>query len=97
MALGKTRAQLLAEISSQELSDWLVYHRIEPFGGQIQFIGHAITAMTVANANRSKKTKPYKLKDFMPDFEKGEQSLDDMLNIASLYTAGLGGEDLRGA
>lgn len=82
-------------MSSRELMEWMAYARIEPFGSEANFIGHAITAQTVANVNRPKGKKAYKLEDFMPRFEREEQSVDQMLQVAQMLTIGLGGEDRR--
>lgn len=71
------------------------FARLEPFGTEANFLGHAITAQTVANANRGKGTKAFKTSDFMPDFDKRPQTVDQMVQFARLLTAGLGGEDKR--
>ena len=74
----------------------MAFAQLEPYGSDAQYLGHAITASTVANANRGKNTKAYKVSDFMPQFEKHEQSIDEMINIAATLTVGMGGKDLRG-
>ena len=67
LALGKTRAELLATLTSSELSAWMAFSRIEPIGYARGDLQAAIIASTVANVNRK---KPLGLKDFMPDFDK---------------------------
>jgi hypothetical protein len=62
-----TVEELLSRISAPELIEWMQYYRLEPFGSEANFMGHAITASTIANANRG-KGKTFTLKDFMPDF-----------------------------
>jgi hypothetical protein len=91
-----TRAEMLERMSSRELIGWMAYHQVEPFGGETPYIGHAITASTIANVNRQKGTKAYKAEAFMPKWEKQEQGADEMISIAAMYTVGLGGQDLRG-
>ena len=88
-------AELLERISSRELSEWMMFMQVEPFGSEASYIGHAITAQTIANANRQKGKKPYKVKDFMPQFERQEQSVEEMVQFAQVMTLGLGGEDRR--
>ncbi len=86
-----------------ELTEWMAFSTLEPFGADADYIGHAITASTVANStisvvksNGSKTAqKPFKTSDFMPKFEKQEQTTDHMLQVAEMFTAGLGGQDLR--
>jgi hypothetical protein len=96
MALGgMTRDELMQRISSRELTEWQIFESKEPFGLMASYIGHAITASTVANVNRKKNQKAYKVGDFMPKFEKQAQTVDEMLQVAQALTIGLGGQDLR--
>lgn len=73
----------------------MAFSILEPFGTDAENLGHAITASTIANINRGKNDKPYKVEDFMPKFEKQSQSQDQMIQVASMYTEMLGGADLR--
>jgi hypothetical protein len=81
-------------MSSAELSEWMAFYAVEPFGGDTGYIGHAITASTIANANRG-KGKAFKPADFMPQFDKQPQGIGEQMMIAEMFTAGLGGKDLR--
>jgi hypothetical protein len=81
-------------MSSQELTEWLAFASLEPFGGDTQYIGHAITSATIANANRG-KGKPAKVEDFMPTFGRKTQTIDEQIQFAAMMTAALGGADLR--
>jgi hypothetical protein len=91
-----TVAELLARVSSKELTRWMIFSQLEPFGSEAYFLGHAVTASTFANANRKKGRKPFKLKDFMPTFgRKKEQSVKDMIGMAAHITQAMGGKDLR--
>lgn len=73
----------------------MAFAKLEPFGSEASYIGHAITSQTVANVNRQKGVRAYKLRDFMPQFEKQEQSVGEMVQMAEMLTAALGGEDRR--
>ena len=86
---------MLSRMSSKELMEWIAFFTLEPFGSEAQFMGHAITASTVANVNRPKGRKAYKPDDFMPKFEKKEQTVDEMIQIAQAMTIAMGGEDKR--
>lgn len=91
-----TVAELLGRISSRELTEWMAFSQLEPFGSDAMFLGHAITASTVANVNREKGQKAYKAEDFMPNFEGAKkQSVEEMIQIAQMMTIGLGGTDER--
>jgi hypothetical protein len=74
----------------------MAFATVEPFGCEAGFLGHATVAQTIANVNRSKGQKPYKIEDFMPKFEQKAQSVDEMVQIAQMLTIGFGGQDLRG-
>ncbi len=74
----------------------MIFSGVEPFGSEAGYLGHAIVAQTVANVNRPRGKKPFKTKDFMPNFEKEEQSVKEMVEFAKMLTVGMGGEDKRG-
>jgi len=81
---------MLQRMSSAELTEWIAFYSLEPFGGDTQYIGHAITAATVANVNRGKK-KAAKVEEFMPKFEQKAQTVDQQIQIAAMFaSAGLG-------
>lgn len=56
-------------MSSEELAEWMAYERLEPFGETRADIRTALVCSTLANINRDKKVKPYKIQDFMLDFD----------------------------
>jgi len=90
--LGMPVAEMLSRISSRELTEWMIFYGMEPFGNEAPYIGHAITASTIANANRKKGTKPIKPEDMMPKFERPKtQTTDDMIGVAKMVTAALSG------
>lgn len=80
-----------------ELTEWMAYYQLEPFGTDVDMLGHAITAATVANVNRPKGKKAFKPDDFMPDFEKANrtQTVDEMVAFAEMMTTVMQGKDLR--
>jgi hypothetical protein len=66
--MSVARAQ--QEIDSSEFLEWMVYESMEPgepIRGDYQA---AMIACTIANANRTKKTREFKLKDFLLKFIK---------------------------
>jgi len=98
LKLGCTVGELLQRISSRELSEWIAFSLLEPFGTEVDLLGHAITASTVANVNRERGSKAYTPQDFMPSFDQREknQTVEEMVQFAEMLTVGLGGKDLRG-
>ena len=89
-------AELLNRISSREITEWMAFGQLEPFGAEAGYIGHAITASTVANVNRNKGQKAYEVADFMPTLGRKEpQTAAEMIQFAEMFTIALGGKDLR--
>jgi hypothetical protein len=83
-----TVAELLERVSSKELTEWLAYYGLEPFGAERNDLGHAITASTIANANRGKQKRPFKVEEFMPKFDKPKgQTPEQMIQFAAMMTA----------
>jgi hypothetical protein len=64
-----------------EFRHWIAYDKIEPlepFRGDYQA---ALIALTIANSNRSRDTRPFRLSDFLLKFElKDDNHVEDALN-----------------
>lgn len=99
-------AELLSRISSRELSEWMAYYDLEPFGEERADLRAGIIASVTANANRdAKKGKAYRPQDFMPDFEKASEKrqvwaqgrpAEHLLAKVRSLNALFGGKDERG-
>lgn len=76
MKLGKTVAELRESMSSKELTEWIAYYDIDPFGSERSDLNSAIIAQTIANTNRGQNQAPYDVKDFMPSFEEKQLTPD---------------------
>ena len=87
-----TVAELLARISSKELTEWMVFHNMEPFGGDAQYLGAAITTSAIVNVNTPKGKKRSDPEDFIPEFKKEKkQSMDEMVGLAQMMAmSGIG-------
>jgi hypothetical protein len=81
---------MLAEMTSSQLSEWMAYSKVEPFGEDRDDLRMGIVASTVANANRGKGKKPFKPQDFMPTFEVESEEEAAARLIAQAFSA-LGG------
>lgn len=101
-----TVEELLARISSRELTEWMAYDRLEPFGPRRADLRAALITWAIAEVhrNRDEKKEPFKLEDFMLTFEPpaGDDEEDEPVNITAMrtmmewMTVALGGQDLRG-
>ena len=79
------------------MTEWQAFYALEPWGTDIEMLGHAITASTTYNVNRGKRNKALGPKDFMPEWHKERviQSEEQMLSFVETLNASLGGIDLR--
>lgn len=78
--------QLLASVSSRELTEWQAFFRLEPFGEDRADLRAGIIASTVANTARDPKQrkKPFLPREFMPQFG-GEEEADEEAEQAALW------------
>ena len=60
--------KLLDGLNAKKLISWMDYYELEPFGYARLDMGNAIIASVIANANRGKRQRPFKVADFMPKF-----------------------------
>jgi len=62
---------LLARLTSRQLTEWMAFYRLEPFGERRADLRMAILAALIANVNRDPKKhrEPFTVDDFMPKFE----------------------------
>ena len=90
-----TVADLDNRLSSFELSEWMAFERITgPLGRRRQDIQAATIAATVANANRGKGGKKFKLSDFLIPYGTSERkSPEEMLAAIKSLNSSMGGEE----
>jgi hypothetical protein len=70
-------------MSSYDIAEAIAFERIEPFGEYREDLRAALIASTIANCNRSSKSKPFSLSDFMLDFsEKKKRTVEDDIREA---------------
>jgi hypothetical protein len=58
---------MLSELDSAELTEWMAFYQLEPFGDLMADRRHGIATSVLANVNRDAKAKPeaYKETDFI--------------------------------
>lgn len=99
LALGYAHPDhLLRELTSWQITEWLAYYQIEPWGEERGDLRAGIVASVTANANRDPKhrKRPYTPQDFMPTWDPPEPaSVDNMIRMVEMMNAALGGEDRR--
>jgi len=67
----------------------MAFYLIEPFGEYRADLRNAMLCSLIANVNKGKKQRPFKMKDFMLRFESPKQQSDeDMKAVLKAYCAG---------
>jgi hypothetical protein len=83
-------AELQERMSSAEFSEWIEFYKIEPFGRDADFQGHAQTAAMIHNRSLGKNEKALKVEDLMPRIQE-PQTTDQMIDFARMMTAAMSG------
>ena len=91
---------MLQDLTSKQVSEWMAYYNIEPWGEGQGFYQAGIIASLIANVNRKKGAKPFKPKDFIPDFEQRyrpiiKQSTEVQLEIFKALVKATGGKIIK--
>jgi len=93
-----TVGELLARISSRELSEWMAFFSLEPWGTEVEDWRFGMLASVFANANRDpkKRKRPYEPEDFMPRRDAPrtqEQDIEDHEAILRMWARVLEAKD----
>jgi len=91
--------EMLGRMSSAELTEWMAFYQLEPFGPERGDLQAGIVAATVANVNRDpkKQKRAFEARDFMPSFEGGgggerrEKSPEELRRKWEMVVAAMGG------
>lgn len=76
------------QIDSREFGEWMARERMEPRGRERGDIQAALIASVIANVNRGKRSRPFKIKDFVLRWQRRggkQQSVNDMRAIFKTY------------
>lgn len=66
MALGKTQDELLDNVSSKDISEWIAFEKLEPFGFHpMQYLLAQIISMVYSSIPKKKGIKTLNITDFM--------------------------------
>lgn len=75
MAIGRTPRELLAQVTSEDITEMMAFERLEPFGAlHLEFLAGQVCA-TLANINRDPKQRAeaWQARDFMPALDRNLQ------------------------
>lgn len=90
---------MLMGMTSVQITEWLAFAQVEPFGEWRADLRMATLAALIANVNRNDKARPepYRPDDFMPNLDpvevEPEERTADMLAQVKSITAMFGGTD----
>lgn len=82
------------EIPREELTEWMAFWQLEPFGSSFEEYQAALVASVIAEVNRNKKKRgrPFSPSEFMSDWgkeEKAEASAESMFAFVQRVQAEL--------
>jgi len=91
-----TVAELLQRVSSRELTEWMMYYQMEPFGTDVDMYGHAMTTSTLLNVYRDPKKHPDPIqpRDVMPHWDQTD-IVERQIQQVRQFNAMLGGKEIR--
>lgn len=88
-----TVGELLARISSRELTEWRAYETITgPLGPPRADLHAGIIAATIANIHRGKGSRALAPGDFIPRWDRRPRTPEELWKLAIAANAGLGGK-----
>lgn len=94
--LGRTVGELEVSLSSHELSEWVAYAAIEPFGQGRADDGFRLLASMFYNANRGKGSRPLTAADFLKTLHDSKAPPKDAGTLAAELKAAFGGLKNKG-
>lgn len=65
---------MLAGLSSREITEWMIYEQMEPFGERGAYLRSGIVAAMLHNVNRGKGDEAASPEDYMPELMVEERS-----------------------
>lgn len=74
--MGRTVAELGAALTSAELTEWLAYEQLEPWGEERMDWRFAVLDSLLANQWRGRGDRPVMPEAFVPDFDGGREALE---------------------
>ena len=79
-----TVRRLLGELDSRELTAWMAYESVEPFGERRANLHAGIVAATVANVNRDRHARAFQPTDFLLEFGRERRSGHDDVQMEAM-------------
>ncbi len=84
LALGRTVSELETSLGSSELTEWLAYYKLEPFGQERDNWHHGILASMYANVHKAAGKPSSKPADFIYGAKDTTKERQTMTTFAAL-------------
>lgn len=70
-------------LSSRELTEWMAFYALEPWGSDVESWRFGMIAAVIANVNRDSKKQPraFTPQDFMPNQKPKQQTIAEQIAI----------------
>ena len=76
---------LLRDLTAEQILEWELYFKKEPFGHELGFYQAGIISSVIANVNRGKGARAFSPEDFIPEMYlakvKKKQSMKEMKDL----------------
>jgi hypothetical protein len=85
-------------MSSEEFVEWIAFHNVDPWSEYRADLRNAIVACIIANANRGKRQRAFKVDDFIPKFngKAPRKSVAQLRTMLCLFAKSTGGAVTNG-
>ena len=94
--MGCSVEEIGKRISSKEMTEWIAFFKLEPFGGHADDARFARLQCLLANIHRDpKKSRVFRPNQFMPDYERRAKTSQELLRTVEMLNTAFGGRDLR--
>jgi hypothetical protein len=78
---------MLGELSSEQLTYWMAFNFLEPFGPRASWIQSGQIASMIGNTHLRKGARPFSPQDFMPALPKKAQKRQTLAEMKSVLLA----------
>ena len=78
---------LLASMTSKQLSEWVAFYSLEPFGQEWLQTGTISAIIAETHRNKKLKSDPYQAEDFIPREKDPDPSPDELKDKARMIFA----------
>jgi len=90
-----TRRELLCRLGADELSEWMAFFQLEPFGSEREDVRAAMLCSLFASAWSGRKHKRWQLYDFFPNLKVREAPDSESVRMRFRMFAAMAGQVVK--